>query len=61
MISKSINEKKPFLGICLGMQLLFDSSNEFGNCKGLKILKGNIKRLNYSENKKIKFSIPHTG
>lgn len=61
VILKSIKEKKPFLGICLGMQLLFNSSNEFGNCKGLNILKGNIKQLKYSENKKIKFSIPHTG
>jgi len=61
IIKKSINDKKPFLGICLGMQLLFSSSNEFGKSKGLRILKGEIKRLKYSENGNLKYSIPHTG
>lgn len=61
VIKKSINDKKPFLGICLGMQLLFSSSNEFGKSKGLKVLKGEIKRLKFSENKNLKYSIPHTG
>ncbi len=33
---------KPILGICLGMQILFESSTEFGFSKGLGILKGNV-------------------
>ena len=33
---------KPLLGICLGMQLLFDESFEFGNHRGLSLLKGTI-------------------
>ena len=33
-----IDMKKPFLGICLGMQLLFDNSQEFGNHEGLSII-----------------------
>ena len=61
IIKKSIHQKKPFLGICLGMQLLFSRSNEFGKSKGLKILKGEINRLKYSESKYEKYSIPHTG
>ena len=36
---------KPFLGICLGMQLLFQSSEEFGNTEGLGILEGEVKKF----------------
>jgi imidazole glycerol-phosphate synthase subunit HisH len=61
VIKKSIKDKKPFLGICLGMQLLFNSSFEFGKCKGLGILKGEIKKLKFHEDKNFKYSIPHTG
>lgn len=33
---------QPLLGICLGMQLLLDSSEEYGFCEGLKIISGNV-------------------
>ena len=46
---------KPFLGICLGLQLLFESSQENSGVIGLSILKGNVKR--FSENLKV----PHLG
>ncbi len=36
---------KPFLGICLGMQMLFDESNEIRPCKGLGLLPGRIERI----------------
>ncbi len=36
---------KPFMGICLGMQLLFEESEEFGIHKGLALIKGNIKKF----------------
>lgn len=39
-----IKREKPFLGICLGMQLLFDFSEE-GNISCLKIFKGNVKKF----------------
>lgn len=35
----------PVLGICLGMQLMFESSSEFGDTKGLGMFKGRIKRI----------------
>jgi len=45
-IKNSIESGKPFLGICLGFQLLFNESEEFGFTKGLGILKGKVKRFN---------------
>ena len=36
---------KPLFGICLGLQLLFEESEEFGNPKGLGILRGNVRKL----------------
>lgn len=47
---------KPFLGICLGMQLLFDKSYEFGETKGLELIDGEIKKIEAGELK-----IPHIG
>ncbi len=51
-----INDGKPLLGICLGLQLLFESSDE-GNSKGLGVIKGHIRRLPHEENERI----PHIG
>ncbi|WP_339606911.1 imidazole glycerol phosphate synthase subunit HisH [uncultured Roseivirga sp.] len=44
-IKNAIASGKPFFGICLGMQLLFDSSEEFGNYKGLGIIPGAIRKF----------------
>ena len=38
------------LGICLGMHLLFESSNEFGKTKGLSLLKGSVKKIRIINN-----------
>ncbi|MEW6558292.1 MAG: imidazole glycerol phosphate synthase subunit HisH [Elusimicrobiota bacterium] len=46
-IKNFIADGKPFLGLCLGLQLLFEQSEE-GNCKGLGILKGKVKKFNFS-------------
>jgi len=46
---------KPMLGICLGMQLLFETSEEFGEHEGLGLLKGKIVRFQGE------FKIPHMG
>lgn len=48
-IKKAVNENKPLLGICLGMQLMFDKSYENGEHKGLGILPGEIIKLNSNE------------
>ncbi len=44
-IYKAIARGVPFLGICLGMQLLFDSSEEMGEHRGLGILRGRVKKF----------------
>ncbi len=51
---------KPVLGICLGMQLLFQSSEEFGEHEGLGLIKGDVKAFDttkFRENLKV----PHMG
>lgn len=45
VIKEYISLGKPFIGICLGMQLLFSKSEEFGISSGLAILRGDIKLL----------------
>lgn len=49
--------KKPFLGICLGMQLLFDKSYEFGENQGLGLIKGSVELMKPKKN----LAIPHMG
>jgi len=56
-LEEEVKNKKPFLGICLGMQLLFGESQEAKTQKGLGILAGAVKK--FSE--KLKLKIPHIG
>lgn len=44
-IKEFIKNSKPFMGVCLGMQLLFSESEEFGNHQGLNIVKGKVKKF----------------
>ncbi len=50
---------KPILGICLGMQLLFEKSYEYGEHKGLGLIKGSIKPI--SDEVSADYKIPHIG
>lgn len=61
LIKHSIGQGKPFLGICLGLQLLFDKSEEFGECEGLGIISGRVKKFKKEDyaNKRIK--VPQIG
>ena len=49
VLVEAIKKGTPYLGICLGMQILFSGSVEFGSCKGLDILKGNVVRFESGE------------
>jgi glutamine amidotransferase len=48
-------EKKPILGICLGMQLLFDQGTEVRPCKGLGLIPGQVARI------ETEYKLPHIG
>lgn len=67
VIQQCIRENKPFLGICLGLQLLFESSEESPGVEGLGILKGKVLRLPEESGLKIphigwnNLKFPHTG
>jgi len=56
-IFKAVKQGKPFLGICLGMQLLFDRSFEGGIHTGLQLISGEIKKIPEQPGLKI----PHMG
>lgn len=60
-ILKHIEQKKPFMGICLGLQLLFESSEEFGIHKGLGIIKGKVNKFPDKNKAKQTVKIPHMG
>lgn len=55
-VVRGVEKGKPFLGICLGLQLLFEESEEFGANNGLGIIKGKVKRFEKNELK-----VPHMG
>ncbi len=57
VIVKSVRAGKPYLGICLGLQVLFDGSEEDPSCPGLGILPGQVRRFQPRPGLKI----PHMG
>jgi glutamine amidotransferase len=54
-IVRSIQKGKPYLGLCLGLQVLFSESEEFGVYRGLDILPGKVVRF------RINLKVPHMG
>ena len=56
-IRTTISENKPFLGICLGLQLLFDASYEDGEHQGLGVLPGKVIRFDIPG----EYKVPHMG
>lgn len=63
VILGEIKKGKPFLGICLGLQLLFTESEEFGACRGLDLFPGKVTRFNFNSlgADKEQLKIPHMG
>ncbi|MBT3366013.1 MAG: imidazole glycerol phosphate synthase subunit HisH [Nitrospina sp.] len=63
-VHKSVNSGKPFLGICLGLQLLFSQAEEFGKVEGLGILSGKVVGFKDAQPKSESgepLKIPHMG
>ncbi len=60
-IRRAVSQGKPFLGICLGLQLLFTESEEFGTHKGLNILQGKIRRFPSFPDSEATLKVPHMG
>jgi imidazole glycerol-phosphate synthase subunit HisH len=57
VIKEYIETNKPFMGICLGMQMLFDESEEFGQTIGLGLISGSVIKLPTEDSKNEK--LPH--
>jgi len=57
-IKSAIADGKPFLGLCLGLQLLFEKSEEAPGVKGLSVLKGEVKRFRFPKGG---LKVPHMG
>ena len=56
VVHEAVEAGTPFLGICVGMQMLFDSSEEAPGCKGLGIIPGEVRRLPVTTER-----LPHMG
>ena len=54
---RSIEKGKPYLGICLGLQILFSESEEFGSHRGLDVIKGKVVKFIADPDHKV----PHMG
>lgn len=55
LLREKVREGTPLLGVCVGMQLLFESSDEFGSTPGLGLLRGRVRRFSDE------LVVPHVG
>lgn len=56
VIERAVDDGTPVLGLCLGLQLMFEGSDEFGNHRGLGLMRGRVVR--FPESVRV---VPHTG
>lgn len=61
LIRNFVHTDRPFLGICVGMQMLFDASEEFGEHKGLGIFPGRVQGIPNVTNTGLSQRVPHIG
>ncbi|MDH5757334.1 MAG: imidazole glycerol phosphate synthase subunit HisH [Nitrospinota bacterium] len=59
VVRDAANGDRPFLGICVGYQMLFESSEEFGDCRGFGVFKG--KCVIFPKSQQDHHKIPHMG
>ncbi|RKM57432.1 imidazole glycerol phosphate synthase subunit HisH [Butyrivibrio sp. X503] len=60
-IREIVDKEIPFLGICLGLQLLFESSEELGESEGLGILRGKIQQIPGTDDAGNTYKVPQIG
>ncbi len=60
-LRRTISQGKPFLGICVGLQVLFSESEEFGVHQGLNVFKGKVRRFPAGPTQASPLKIPHMG
>ncbi len=60
-IKEFVAKERPFLGICLGMQLMLDGSEEFGATEGLTLIPGKVMAIPATEDNGKPHKIPHIG
>jgi len=56
-VTRSIDDRRPYLGLCFGLQLLFDRGEEHGTTEGLGVISGSVKRFPDAEG----LRVPHIG
>jgi len=61
IIQEYVNQNKPLLGVCLGMQLLMSTSEEFGRHEGLNLINGEVVHFPKAKRKGMFYKIPHIG
>jgi glutamine amidotransferase len=57
LVRQKVSEGTPLLGVCVGMQMLFEESDEFGSTAGLGLLRGKVRR--FSDD--LELVVPHVG
>ncbi len=63
-VVEAVKQGKPYMGICLGLQVLFSESQEFGRCRGLDVLRGKVVKFdfgNQSQTTDQPLKVPHMG
>ncbi len=60
VLNELLKKNTPILGICVGMQLLFEHDYEYGSHEGLGVVKGNVVKFDEEKDGK-KYKIPHMG
>jgi imidazole glycerol-phosphate synthase subunit HisH len=61
-IKDFVESGRPLFGICVGLQLLFDESSEFGVAKGLNLINGKVEKITFNNQRYYKnFRIPFIG
>ncbi|MEQ1878550.1 MAG: imidazole glycerol phosphate synthase subunit HisH [Bdellovibrionia bacterium] len=60
-ILEYVERDRPFLGLCVGMQMLMDESEEFGTTKGLGVIHGRVRKIADRDPSGAPCKIPHIG